>query len=153
MIRDNPARPTDSSITRSDNESSAKTLASFLSPSKEQFWLHLYIQTCKEFTYPKCPQLQTSQALVNNANRKRALNEGSSQSEILPKANKASKKSRRNISQSEVETTAITTPPPTQLKNQQIENIWAKAESFAIFDDQDVNSESSDSSVVDSEWM
>lgn len=133
----------------SDGENSVKSLATYLKHSKDQLWMNLYLHTCEEFTYPKCPQLKTSQGIVNSANRKRMVNEGSDHPETPLKPTKVLKKYRKSNTSSEL----VESPPPVQSSNQQIENMWAKAESFAIFDDQDVDSESSEASVVDSEWI
>lgn len=73
------------------------TLLTYLQDSKDQMWITLYIETCKNFQYPKCPQLQTSQGIVNDANRKRILGEiGDDEEKQTPKKQESSNKNKDN---------------------------------------------------------
>jgi hypothetical protein len=140
------------------------TLAAFLEESREQRWLERYSRACEQFTYPKCPQLQTSQGMVNIAKRKRDQNENTETVEESSKPVKASRTKkiavdkirdkrdktvkRKNSKKSKSEegsqkdvmnqldsaTHAVISKP---MESQRLENLWDQAESFAIFDDED----------------
>jgi hypothetical protein len=136
------------------------TLAAYLEEAREQRWLERYYQACEHFTYPKCPQLQTSQGMVNNAKRKRVLNADSEDAAETEKAANKKRPKRRTphkeVSQKsggqlEPEEKSSESNP---LESQRLENLWVQAESFAIFDEEDEEgsgSESSEGSVAEVE--
>jgi hypothetical protein len=137
-----------------EEEEENKTLERYLDQSKDLLWVNMYRKACEGFTYPKCPQLLTSQGLVNSANRKRALPDGAEPSEKPKKANKKKLCERDRTSSGDRLDSESTQQP---VKSKQLEDLWVHAESFAIFDDEEENEteneeeEDDDESVEESE--
>jgi hypothetical protein len=146
-------------------EEESKALEVFLEQSRDLLWVNLYRKACESFTYPKCPQLQTSQGLVNIANRKRALpNAGvgdSCPSENLPERVKKTRREREGRHRHRTGSSGTRTragtgvsdsaekeredeSPQRPMKNKALEDLWVEAESFAIFDEEENETEDSD---------
>lgn len=136
-----------------------KRLERYLEQSKDHMWVSMYRDACQTFTYPKCPQLLTSQGLLNSANRKRVLPEASDPSEKPEKVRKTRRERHRTNPGVRLGSEEKHESTQELVKNSQFEDLWVQAESFAIFDEEENETENDDeeddeeNEILANEWI